>query len=139
MKKSALISVLFCVGVLAGTFVFAEEQDEAQPQERRGEEMRMDGEGMSSGRHMGMKGDHKGMGMKGMHGPSSMVALADGSIVVLSGNKLVKYDSDLTLIKEVEIKSEAGSRPMDPEEKWKKPEEPAADTAGNTLEPEPKQ
>ena len=33
-----------------------------------------------------------------------MVATGDGGIIVLTGNKLLKYDKDLNLIKEVEIK-----------------------------------
>ncbi len=35
-----------------------------------------------------------------------MVATSDGGVIVLAGNKLLKYDKDLNLVKEVEIKTE---------------------------------
>jgi len=35
-----------------------------------------------------------------------MVATNDGGVIVLMGNKLFKYDKDLNLIKEVEIKAQ---------------------------------
>ena len=121
MKKFAMISILFCTGIFAGSFVFAEDQDYEQPQERRDQGMMMDGDGPGGGQRMNMKSG-KGMGMKGgMHGPSSMVALLDGSIVVLSGNKLTKYDGDLNVVKEVEIKG--GPKP---EAKMEKMEAPPA-------------
>ena len=34
-----------------------------------------------------------------------MVATSDGGVVVLAGNKLLKYDKDLNLIKEAEVKA----------------------------------
>lgn len=36
--------------------------------------------------------------------PKKMVATPDGGVIVLSGSKLLKYDKDLNLLKEVEIK-----------------------------------
>jgi hypothetical protein len=44
-----------------------------------------------------------GMMMKGMM-EKSIIATADGGVFVLVGNKLIKYDKDLNLVKEVEIK-----------------------------------
>lgn len=35
-----------------------------------------------------------------------MVATTDGCVIVLSGNKLLKYDKDLNLLKEAEIKTD---------------------------------
>ena len=59
---------------------------------------------------MGMMGD-KGMGMCPMMGGmmssmmgKSMVGTSDGGVIVLAGNKLVKYDKDLNVVKEVEVK-----------------------------------
>jgi len=43
------------------------------------------------------------MKMKGMM-EKEMVATEDGSVVVLAGNKLMKYDKDLELKKETQIK-----------------------------------
>jgi len=34
---------------------------------------------------------------------AKMVAMNDGSVIILSGNKLLKYDTDLNLVKEVEV------------------------------------
>jgi len=51
------------------------------------------------------KGSMMGEGMmKGMMGKSSMVASNDGGVIVLLGNKLYKYDKNLNLVKEVELK-----------------------------------
>ncbi len=37
----------------------------------------------------------------------SVVATSDGGIVVVAGNKITKYDKDLNVVKEVEIKVDA--------------------------------
>jgi hypothetical protein len=52
----------------------------------------------------------EGKGMMGMMKPSSIVASNDGGVIVMTGNKLQKYDKNLNLVKEVEIKVDA---PMD--------------------------
>ena len=62
----------------------------------------MMGEGMMSGDMMG-KGMMGGMVMKSMM-EKTMVATSDGGVIVLAGNKLTKYDKDLNVVKEVEIK-----------------------------------
>ena len=100
MKKFAIFITMLSIICFSGTSAFSEDQEYQQPRERREQGM-MDSEGMMGG-GQGMMGG-KGLGMKG-GGPASMVALMDGSIVVLSGNKLTKYDSELNVIKEVEIK-----------------------------------
>jgi len=46
---------------------------------------------------------HHGMMMKKMM-QKEMVATPDGGVIVMAGNKLMKYDKDLNLVKEVEIK-----------------------------------
>jgi hypothetical protein len=40
--------------------------------------------------------------MKAME--KSMVATEDGGVIVLAGNKLIKYDKDLNVVKEADIK-----------------------------------
>ena len=60
-----------------------------------------------------MKGDVMGKGMMdgkmmGKHGmmkmmERSVVATSDGGIVVISANKITKYDKDLNLVKEIEL------------------------------------
>lgn len=55
---------------------------------------------------MGMMGGKGMMGMcQGMMNKPSMVAVGDG-VVVLSGKKLYKYDANLNLVKEADIKME---------------------------------
>lgn len=67
------------------------------------EEVRKDDESMPS-MEKGMMGG-KGMYWKHMiMGKASMVSTDKGGVIVLAGNKLMKYDADLSLVKEVEIK-----------------------------------
>lgn len=58
--------------------------------------------GMSDG-----PGNH-GKKWMGMGGKASMVATNEGGVIVLAGNKLTKYDAELNVIKEVEIKMPMG-------------------------------
>jgi hypothetical protein len=58
-----------------------------------------------------MMGKEKMMAMCPMHGmmtgsmmEKSVAATGDGGIVVMAGNELIKYDKDLNLVKEVEVK-----------------------------------
>jgi hypothetical protein len=62
----------------------------------------MKGAMMGQGKTM-TKGPMQGMMMKKMM-DISMVATQDGGVIVLAGNKLMKYDQDLNLVKEAEIK-----------------------------------
>ena len=55
---------------------------------------------MMEGKMKMMGGMHGGMMMHG----ASMVASNDGGVIVMAGNKLYKYDKDLNLVKEVELK-----------------------------------
>jgi hypothetical protein len=52
----------------------------------------------------GMMEKGKMMGMSHMMMSRSLVATTDGGVVVMAGNKLQKYDKDLMLVKEVELK-----------------------------------
>ena len=52
-----------------------------------------------------------GMDCMGMGGKtSSMVATDEGGVIVLAGNKLIKYDADLNIVKEVEVKTPMGGK-----------------------------
>jgi hypothetical protein len=53
------------------------------------------------GQQHGMVGMHP---MSGMMCSSSLVATQDGGVIVLVGDKLLKYDKDLNLVKEAELK-----------------------------------
>ena len=65
----------------------------------------MDGKkkGSMMGEGMMGKGMMGGMMMKSMM-EKTIVATSDGGIIVSAGNKLTKYDKDLNVVKEVEIK-----------------------------------
>lgn len=72
--------------------------------ERRGMmQKEMMGRGMMDTNDMpwGRGGMHP---MAGMICNSSLAATEDGGAIVMMGNKLMKYDKDLNLVKEVEIK-----------------------------------
>lgn len=110
MKKGMLVLVLVVgMGISFGTLVFAEEMQEmgGAPEQ---------GQGMMGGRG-------KGGPMMGMMHKDSVVATSDGGVVVLSGPRLLKYDSDLNLVKEVELPK--GKRPG-----------PASDAPAETQTPE---
>ena len=89
-KLMSLIVVAMVIG-LSARFAFAEETKGARKED-----------GMDGGM---MKMMHK---MHGMTRSSSMVASNDGGVIVLTGNKLYKYDKNLNLVKEAEIKTETG-------------------------------
>ena len=56
-----------------------------------------EGKGMMGG---GMMMKHMEM-MKGMQ--TNMVATSDGGVIVLSGGKLIKYDNQLNVVKQIEL------------------------------------
>ncbi len=130
MKKTALLFIVLFASVCS--FAVAEEQQDPQKSDMSQSDMQrpdMREEG-GRGEHSGMMGGNKmgKMGMMGMH--PTMVATSDGGVVVLMGNKLVKYDGNLELVKEVEMKG--GPKPMD-----KKPEDAEMKKAPAPSQDEP--
>lgn len=115
MKKTIILFAVVAL-VAAGSYVvFANEQmgggmmrggmmrgGMTSGNENKQQEM---GQGSMMG---GMRGrDMMGadmMGMGAMMNSSSIVATQDGGVVVLMGNELFKYDKDLSLVKQTEIK-----------------------------------
>ncbi len=93
MKKIALAVVV--LSFLLSVSAFAKETKK--------EEM----PGMSMDRSMGMPMP----GMGPIMGKTQMVATDEGGVIVLAGNKLMKYDAELNLVKEAEVKMPMG--PMD--------------------------
>lgn len=92
MKKaiSLLLVMLFLIPALAFSYDKGEKG-----------EYRM-GKGM-------MRSKASKMGMMGMMMKKQMVSTPEGGVIVISGNKLLKYDKDLNLVKEVEIKMDIDS------------------------------
>ena len=72
--------------------------DKAGMMEGKGGMMGMMGKGMMDGKMMGMCPMMKSMMER------SVVATSDGGVVVVMGNKLTKYDKELNVTKEVELK-----------------------------------
>lgn len=85
---------------LAGLVLTVSAVSFAQGPEQMGGQHQMTGPQQMTG-HMQMMGQgaKSGMMMSGQ-----MVAASDGGVIVMMGNKLYKYDKDLNLKKEVEIK-----------------------------------
>jgi Spy/CpxP family protein refolding chaperone len=52
-------------------------------------------------------------GISGIKGKGEMVAAQDGGVIVMKGNMLYKYDKDLNLTKEVELKKKEASENKD--------------------------
>ena len=115
MKRYWKIAVVIVIAVVVSYVAFGQRQRTGMMQ---GGMMQggMMGRGMQ-GRGMmdsndtmmqrGMMGQQGMMGMHPMSGMmcnSSLTAAGDGDVVVLMGNKLSKYDKNLNLVKEVEIK-----------------------------------
>lgn len=59
---------------------------------------------MTMGKGMMRHGMMSKCSMHGMMGKGGMVATQDGGVIVMTGNKLYKYDKDLNLVKETEVK-----------------------------------
>ena len=112
MKKN--IWIIMLVVLLAGaSLVYAEGMKGGMMGKgmmRKG--MVDDKDGMMGGKMMGMMGMCPMM--KSMM-ERSVVATSDGGVVVVMGNKLTKYNKDLNVIKEVELKMdmEAMKKNMD--------------------------
>ena len=104
----SVVVVVFLLGT--ATFVLAqEEKGKMGEQEMKGmmgeKKCPMMGKGMMMDKEkMGaMRGMMPGMMMHGKMS-ASMVATPDGGVIVLSGNTLTKYDKNLNVVKEVELK-----------------------------------
>ncbi len=93
IKVSALVivSIMFC-SVIAFAQGFNEKNQTVMDEKTK--EKRMERERMG-GMIMQMMGQMQ----------KQMVATSDGGVVVLAGNKLLKYDKDLNLVKEAELKT----------------------------------
>lgn len=87
MKKLMLAVVVLSLLIPAAAFAEEAKKEEAMP-------------GMTMEKPMGMP-------MAGMEKMSckaaQMVATDEGGVIVLAGNKLMKYDADLNLVKEAEV------------------------------------
>ena len=91
MKKTIFIALMALF--LVPAFAFSQEKSQ-------GTDTSMEmGKGMGMGQGMGCDCGKMCMMMQ-----KQMVAASDGGVIVLAGNKLYKYDKNLNLVKEAEIK-----------------------------------
>ena len=95
MKKLTYLIIAVAAVSLSASFVFAGKMKDGMMED-----------GMDGGM---MKMMHK---MHGMTRSSTMVASNDGGVIVLTGSKLYKYDKNLNLVKEAEIKTETSGGGM---------------------------
>ena len=91
MKKVICVVMLVAFFMAVPGISFAEHSTETEGSMKHHKDMKRGGtKGMS------------GMMMKDMMG-KEIVASGDGGVIVLVGNKLLKYDKDLNLVKEVRL------------------------------------
>lgn len=101
MKKAMYLGLVafLAVSVFTITAVNAEETDAVAA-----EKMKKHGKMMGEGKMMeGMHRAGAKMGMMEMMMKKEMISTPDGGVILLAGNKLLKYDKNLKLVKEVEI------------------------------------
>ena len=60
-----------------------------------------------------MMGKNGWMAERGIKGKGEMVTTQDGGVIVMKGNKLVKYDKDLNLVKEIKLKKKGATENKD--------------------------
>ena len=112
MKRSIVVVMIAALFMLIPVICFSEEpveQKDTATLETTTPERGMMGQGMMAkgmmGQPMMQQGQARpmqGMMMKAMM-EKEMVATPDGGVIIMVGNKLLKYDKDLNLKKEVEI------------------------------------
>ena len=102
MKRILIITTAALITVGVAYFALAAEH----PSEMKAKEVMpkpMMGQHMMMGKEMPMMCPmHTMMAKCMMH--KEMVATEDGGVIVMMGNKLCKYDKDLNMVKEVEMK-----------------------------------
>ena len=96
MKKVLFIFICITLVVSGLTFSYAQEssatKDLAQDKQWMMCKQRMKGQGCCGGSMMNSMMS------------ASLLETKDGGVIVMSGTKLMKYDKDLNLVKEVEVK-----------------------------------
>jgi hypothetical protein len=91
MKKIIILIAIVAVVAACSYAVFAQGRTDGNEMPKRMAERGQ--------MNRGMTGMHPGMMCN-----TSMVATPDGGVIVMMGNKLTKFDKDLNMVKEAEIK-----------------------------------
>ena len=96
MKK--VLFVVLCATLVVGGLTFSYAQESSGTKD-----LAPDKQSMMCKQWMKGQGCCGGSMMQSMM-PASLVETKDGGVIVLSGTKLMKYDKDLNLVKEAEVK-----------------------------------
>lgn len=92
MKKYGIFAAFVLVIIMSASLLYAQQNQQTNDDSQR-----------NMGMGMGMMGDGGYSCMMGEVMAKSMVSTPDGGVIVLSGNKLIKYDSNLNQQKEATI------------------------------------
>lgn len=107
MKRARMmiLGVAVAAGLCLGVSSFAWEM---KGKDKAAEEQETKGNKMCKTCDKGAMGETGGR-MMGETAERKVVATSDGGIVILTGNTIIKYDKDLNLVKEAEIKGASES------------------------------
>lgn len=119
MKTTKMFVWVLVIGLILSAHLPAFAQEEMQGMS---ESSQQEQGGMMGG------GQGKGKKMMGMMHKDSLVATSDGGVVVLSGPRLIKFDKDLNVVKEVEMPR--GKKP------GQEMQNQSANASGNSAAPE---
>ena len=106
MKK--IILTVVALSLLVSVPAFAEEVQTKKEMPSQAYRPSGPEAGMSMEKPAGMPMTGMGKMCCPMMGKAQMVATDEGGVIVLAGNKLMKYDADLNLVKEAELKMPMG-------------------------------
>jgi len=112
MRKTWIVGLMVAAGLyFCGAAMAQDTKGKAPGMNQPG----MNQPGMAPGEDQGMKKGRMGlmppMGCPKMHEMMNrtVVATSDGGVVVVIGDRIIKYDKDLNVVKEAEIKMDAGA------------------------------
>ena len=104
--------VLTAILSLSATAVLAQSMP-SKEEARMTSDMTVDKAKKGGMAHKGMMKGMKTHNMMKMHGMmKNVVATSDGGVVIVRGDKIIKYDKDLNLVKEVRMKEGTGGTRM---------------------------
>jgi len=105
MKRLMMVAVPVALLIAVGTYGVLAQQDSQTPTSPGGMGR---GPGMMRGGMMGQGGHMPGCAMCGMMTGAmmwkTMTATPDGGVIIAVGNRLIKYDNQLNVVKDTEMK-----------------------------------
>jgi len=110
MKRLVMVAVPVALLIAVGSYGVLAQQDSQTPSAPggMGQGPGMMGRGMMRGGMMGQGGPMQGCAMCGMMTGAmmwkTMTATPDGGVIIAVGNRLIKYDNQLNVVKDTEMK-----------------------------------